>query len=158
IVVVGNVYNCGTDPYTDLYEMPFIFNADRSRWAAGSYSWVDIPIPDAHAAPLTEDYNVIENSLPNPVLADLDGDGQKEILYASYDGRVHAYWLDKSEHGNWPFQVNQYPGSESFYRFASEPVVADLDGDGKAEVLFDSWTQHGSHRDGYLYIVSWDGT
>ena len=32
VVVVGNVYNCGTDPYTDLYEMPFILNADRTRW------------------------------------------------------------------------------------------------------------------------------
>ena len=29
IVVIGNVYDCGTDPYTDLYLMPFIFNVDR---------------------------------------------------------------------------------------------------------------------------------
>jgi uncharacterized repeat protein (TIGR01451 family) len=157
VVVVGNVYNCGTDPYTDLYEMPFIFNADRSRWAAGGYSWVDIPTPDAHAAPLSEDYNLIENSLPNPVAADLDGNGQKEILYASYDGRVHAYWLDKTEHGHWPFQVDQH-ASEGFYRFASEPVVADLNGDGKAEVIFASWTAHGSNAAGKLYIVSWDGS
>jgi uncharacterized repeat protein (TIGR01451 family) len=155
-VVVGNVYNCGTDPYTDLYEMPFIFNADRSRWAAGGFDWTAIPSPDARAAPLSEDYNQIENSLPNPVAADLDGDGKKEILYASYDGRVHAYWLDKTEHGSWPFQVDQH-ASEGFYRFASEPVVADLDGDGQAEVIFASWTAHGSHTAGRLYIVSWDG-
>jgi len=24
IIIVGNVYNCGTSPYTDLYEMPFL--------------------------------------------------------------------------------------------------------------------------------------
>ena len=155
VVVVGNVYNCGTNPYTDLYEMPFIFNYDRSRWAAGGFNWTDIPTPDGSAAPLSEDYSQIENSLPNPVAADLDGDGKKEILYASYDGRVHAYWLDKTEHGNWPFEVNN-PG-EGFLRFASEPVVADLDGDGKAEVIFASWTQHGSNQPGRLYIVSWDG-
>jgi len=155
VVVVGNVYNCGTDPYTDLYEMPFIFNSDRSRWAAGGYDWTVIPTPDSSAAPLSEDYSVIENSLPNPVAADLGGDGQKEILYASYDGRVHAYWLDKTEHGHWPFHVND-PG-DGFLRFASEPVVADLNGDGQAEVIFASWTQHGSNRAGKLYIVSWDG-
>ena len=99
IVIVGNVYNCGTDPYTDLYEMPFVLNGDRTRWHAGAYDWTVIPTPDAHAAPLSEDYNLIENNVPNPVTADLDGDGRMEILYPSYDGRLHAYWLDKTEHG-----------------------------------------------------------
>ncbi len=52
----------------------------------------------------------------------------KEILYASYDGRVHAFWAgDKTEHGAWPFDVNL---GATTLRFASEPVVADLDGDG----------------------------
>jgi hypothetical protein len=63
-----------------------------------------------------------------PRLVVRDGDGKKEILYASYDGRVHAYWLDKTEHGQWPFEVT--PTGSSAWRFASEPVVADLDNDG----------------------------
>ncbi|MEP7357032.1 MAG: FG-GAP-like repeat-containing protein [Anaerolineales bacterium] len=156
VIVVGNVHNCGTDPYTDLYELPFVFNADRSRWAAGGFDWVAVPVPDGQSAPLSEDYNQIENSLPNPAIADLDGDGQKEILYPSYDGRVHAYWLDKTEHGQWPFEV-YHPG-DPYLRFASEPVVADLDNDGKAEVIFATWTEHGSNLPGQLNIVSWDGT
>jgi uncharacterized repeat protein (TIGR01451 family) len=156
IIIVGNVYNCGASPYTDLYEMPFILNADRTRWKDAINDWTAIPLPDAHAAPLSEDYNVIENSVPNPVVADLDGDGRKEILYPSYDGRVHAYWLDKTEHGSWPFEV--YNAAESFIRFATEPVVVDLNDDGKAEVIFASWTQNGSHAPGRLYIVNWDGT
>ncbi len=41
--------------------------------------------------------------MPNPAAADLDGDGKLEILYSSYDGRVHVFWLDKTEHGNWPY-------------------------------------------------------
>lgn len=150
-VVVGNVYNCGTSPYTDLYEMPFIFNGDRTRWKAGPYDWTVIPEPDGQAAPVSEDYRVIENSLPNPVAADLDGDGKLEILYASYDGRVHAYWLDKTEHGDWPYAVN-HP-AEGVIRFASEPVVADLDGDHQAEVLFASWTQKGSGKTGRLHLL-----
>ena len=154
VVVVGNVYNCGTNPYTDLYEMPFIFKADRTRWLGSGFDWTAIPVPDANAAPLTEDYNIIENSVPNPVITDLDGDGFKEILYPSYDGRLHAYWLDKTEKYNWPFEV--YTGGA--YRFASEPLVADLDGNGKAEVIFTTWTQKGSNLLGDLKIVNWQGT
>jgi len=155
IIIVGNVYNCGTSPYTDLYEMPFIFNADRTRWKDALNDWTVIPLPDGAAAPLSEDYNLIENNVPNPVVVDLDGDGRKEILYPSYDGRLHAYWLDKTEHGSWPFEVTN--PAEGFFRFASEPIVVDLDNDGKAEVIFASWTQNGSNRPGKLYIVSWNG-
>ena len=42
-------------------------------------------------------------------------------------------------------------------RFATEPIVVDLNNDGKAEVIFASWTQNGSNAPGKLYIVSWDG-
>jgi hypothetical protein len=156
IVVVGNVYDCAADPYRSLYEMPFLFHADRSRWRAGPYDWTVLPTPDAAAAPLSEDYTLIESHTPNAVVADLDGDGVAEILYASYDGRLHAWWLDKTEHGAWPFSV--YAAAEGFYRFASEPVVADLDHDGRAEVIFTSWPQKGDGRLGKLYIVDALGT
>lgn len=155
IIVVGNVYNCGTDPYTDLYEMPFIFNRDRTRWQGGGFDWTAIPVPDNQAAPLSEDYNLIESNLPNPVAADLDGDGKLEILYPSYDGRLHAYWLDKTEHGQWPYAVSN--ASEGFFRFAGEPVVADLDNNGRAEVLFASWVQKGKNATGKLHILDDQG-
>ncbi len=155
VIVVGNNYDCRQNPYLDLYEMPYIFNADRTRWAGSGFDWTAIPPdPGAGARPLTEDYNLIENNVPNPVIADLDGDGFKEILFPSYDGRLHAYWLDKTEHFNWPFEV--YGGSGA-YRFASEPAVADLDGDGKAEVIFTTWTQKGSDLNGDLKIVNDQG-
>jgi hypothetical protein len=149
LVVVGNVYNCGTDPYTDLYLMPFVFRIDRTRWAGSGYDWTSIPSPGPGSGPLSEDYSVIENNAPNAVLADLDGDGKKEILYASYDGKVHAYWLDKTEHGSWPYTV---PGGG--IRFASEPIVADLDADGQAEVIFVSWPQKGGTLVGQVHILS----
>lgn len=151
IVVVGNVYNCGADPYQSLYEMPFIFNADRSRWQASGFDWTVLPPPDGNGAPLSEDYNVIESAPPNPVIADLDGDGIPEILHASYDGRLHAWWLDKTEHGAWPFSV--YDADEGFFRFASEPIVADLDNNGRAEVIFTSWPQKGENRVGKLHVL-----
>ena len=154
IIAMGNVYDCGASPYASLYEMPFIFRGDRTRWAADGYDWEAIPVPDDKAAPLSEDYNVIESVMPNAVIADLDGDGEREILFASYDGRVHAYWLDKIEHHSWPYAVH---GTGPGTRFASEPAVADLDGDGRAEVLFTSWTAKGSGQSGKLHILNYQG-
>jgi uncharacterized repeat protein (TIGR01451 family) len=78
-----------------------------------------------------------------------------EIVYPSYDGRMHAFWLDKTEHGNWPYSV--YNPAEGFYRFASEPVIADLDDNGYAEVIFTSWTQKGSYATGKLHILDYLG-
>ena len=137
IVVIGDVYNCGEgDPEGDLYHVPFIFRRDRTRWAGSGFDWTVLPVPGPGSGPLSQDYSVIENSVQNAVVADLDGDGIKEILFPSYDGKLHAYWLDKTEHGSWPYQV---PGGG--IRFASEPVVADLDDDGRAEVIFTSWPE-----------------
>lgn len=150
VVVTGNVYDCSQDPYQDRYIAPFIFNKDRTRFHSGVFDWRSTP--QDTGAPLSEDYNLIENAQPNPVVADLDGDGRLEILYASYDGRVHAFWLDRSEHGAWPFSV--YQPAEGIFRFASEPVVADLNNDGQAEVIFTSWAQVGSGRSGKLYVLS----
>lgn len=154
VVVIGNVYNCAGS-YTSLYEIPYILNADRTRWHASGFDWTVLPSPEPGYRPLSEDYNEIENTHPNPVPADLDGDGLMEILYPSYDGRMHAYWLDKTQHGSWPYSVTK--SSEGIIRFASEPVVADLDSDGQAEVIFSSWTEKGSGKTGKLHILSSQG-
>jgi uncharacterized repeat protein (TIGR01451 family) len=151
-VVVGNVYDC-IDGYPSKYNGPFIFNADRSRFNASGFDWSSTPMDTG--APLSQDYNVIESNEPNPVAVDLDGDGTLEILYASYDGRMHAFWLDKTEHGAWPYSV--YSPAEGTFRFASEPTVADLDNDGHAEVIFTSWTQKGSNKTGKLHILDYMG-
>lgn len=153
IVVTGNMVDCHKGYPPSQYMAVFIFNPDRTRFNSGGFDWSTAPLDTG--TPLSEDYNVIESVQPAPVVADLDGDGIQEILYASYDGRVHAFWLDKTEHGSWPFSV--YRPSEGFYRFASEPLVADLNNDGKAEVIFSSWTQHGSNQYGKLHILTWDG-
>jgi hypothetical protein len=153
IVVVGSFYDCSALDYQQLFQVPMVFNADRTRWApGGGFDWIAPPVPDGSAAPLSIDYDVIESAEANPALADLDGDGVQEILHASYDGRVHAYWAsDRTEHGLWPFDVNL---GETALRFASEPAVADLDGDDEAEVVFTTWTAKGSDQAGDLFIVS----
>ncbi len=153
IVATGNVYDCYTNYPPSKYDGVYIFNADRSRFSDGQFDWRSVPVDTG--APLAEDYNLIETNEPNPAVADLDSDGRMEIIYASYDGRVHTFWLDKSEHGSWPYSV--YNPADGFYRFASEPVIADLDDNGRAEVIFTSWTQKGSHATGKLHILDYLG-
>ncbi len=153
VVVTGNVYDCDAGYPPSRYIGVYIFNADRSRFNEDGYNWETVPIDTG--APLSEDYNVIESAMPNPVVADLDNDGEKEILFASYDGRLHAFWLDKTEHHNWPYNVSSTgPG----IRFASEPVVVDLDNNGFAEVIFASWPQKGSNYVGKLHVLSYQGS
>ena len=153
VVVTGNVYDCSAGHSPSRYNGVYIFNSDRSRFSSGGFSWEAAPVDTG--APLTEDYNVIESAQPNPVVVDLDRDGLSEIIFPSYDGRVHAFWLDKTEHGNWPYSV--YNPVEGVYRFASEPVVADLDHDGLAEVVFASWVQKNTNLTGKLHILDYLG-
>jgi hypothetical protein len=153
VVVTGNVYDCYAGYPPSRYTGVYIFNADRSRFNTGGFDWRTPPVDTG--APIMEDYNVIETAEANPVLADLDGDGRLEILFASYDGRLHAYWLDKTEHGSWPYSV--YHSADGTLSFASEPAVADLDADGHAEVLFTSWVQKGRGKTGKLTILDYLG-
>lgn len=154
VIVIASVQDCGYSHAT-LYHIPFIFNFDRSRWMGSGFDWNNLPIPDGKAGPLPNDPNLNRSARPDPAVADLDGDGFREILYPSYDGRLHAYWLDKTEHGSWPFSV--YNPAEGFVRFASEPAVADLNNDGKAEVIFTDWPQEGTNQSGKLYILNYLG-
>ena len=152
VVVVGNVYDC-IPGYPSMYNGLYLFNADRSRFNEDGFDWNTPPVDSG--APLSQDYSLIENNQPNPAAADLDDDGNLEIIYSSYDGRIHAYWLDKTEHGAWPYSVND--SAEGFYRFASEPIVADLDNNGLAEVIFTSWPQKGTYQTGRLHILDYLG-
>ena len=154
IVIVGVVFTNPDDwNFLPLYTMPFIYNLDRTRFNSGIYNW-EGSLPQS-GAPLSNDWNVIARKRTNPVVVDLDGDGKKEILSSSFDGKLHCYWLDRTEHGNWPYSV--YVPAEGRFRFSSEPAVADLDGDGSLEVIFTSWPQYYSNLGGHLFILNSQG-
>lgn len=152
LVLPGNVYNCAASPYQSLYYDLWLLRGDRTRWAAGAFDWTVIPAQGASGAPLAEDYNIIQSIAANAVVADLDHDGRAELLLPSYDGKLHAWWLDRTEHHAWPYVI---PGSGR--HFASEPVVADLDNDGRAEVLFTSWGENGNGESGRLHVLDSHG-
>lgn len=138
-----------------------IFNADRSRFqdAARGYNWEKLPIDLVPRLRQVDPVSMATGLKSEPVCVDLDGDGQQEILFSSYNGLLHCYKLDGKQFGNWPFRMPQT--SASVYEYASTPTYADLNGDGKQEVIFASWTQNETSKNtgtnGALYITDYQG-
>ncbi len=154
-VVENNMANNAGVSFDDSaqYFSTFILNTDRTRYqnAAKGYDWSVIPRDLGEIVAL--DNPVIDHPSLRPTAADLDGDGEKEILFGSYDGKVHCFRLDGTEHGLWPFALE-----ESVMRFASQPVAADVNGDGKQEVIFVTYTQRDQTVErGKLYVLDYSG-
>lgn len=84
-------------------------------------------------APIADTYD------PNqaPVLADIDGNGQLEIVVALADGSVRAYRASGS-------LMWQYDYAQGQPLHASEPVVGDVSGDGQVDIVFGTFSPDGS--------------
>jgi YVTN family beta-propeller protein len=78
----------------------------------------------------------------SPALADLDGDGEVEVLYGDGSGVFHAL-AGSTGVSKWTFTT----GGEIY----SSAAVGDIDGDGEYEVVFGS-------NDGFLYALRKDGS
>ena len=147
------------------YIAPFIINLDRTRYVnkAKGFDWSSIPTDTGAILALSgDDFRnpgaKISISDPDcrPVTADVDGDGIKEILYTASDGLVHCFSLDGTEHGAWPFALNSR--TTSVISFASRPAAADLNGDGKLEVIFATYAVDGQNSvRGKLYVLDYTG-
>ena len=147
----GNTYEGVLKYYT-----AFILNTDRTRYknAALGVDWTQMPTDPAPIVSM--DSNVIPAADMKPVAADLNGDGQKEILYAANDGQLHCWSLDKTQKNSWPVTFST-PGS-TVKEFASRPAVADVNGDGYLEVVVGTYTQTGqTAKRGSLYVLDYQG-
>ncbi len=126
LILVGDHERAGIT--TILGNSLFVFRPDATRLPG-----FERPFETRryHAPLVTEDppgTNIVDVS-PAPAVADLDGDGKKEILFPAYDGMLYAVHPDGQLF--WQFSFDAL-GT----RFATEPAVADLNNDGIPEILF----------------------
>lgn len=136
-----------------------IFNADRTRYKndALGYNWETIPT-DLGKPLYQNELSVASNVYQVPVVSDIDGDGDNEILFNSYNGKVHCFGLDKIEPYAWPYSLTKR--TSPLFEYASPVVCVDLDYDGKKEIIFtsfyDSYQGYGVIH-GNLYILNYEG-
>lgn len=147
----GNTYEGVAQYYTT-----FLLNTDRTRYTntAKGFDWTEMPTDPGTI--VTLDSNVLPETNMKPLAADVDKDGNKEILYTANDGKVHCWNLDGTEHGAWPYSLDNR--TSSVKEFASRPTCADVNGDGKLEVIFGTYTELGqSSYKGSLYVLDCTG-
>ncbi len=157
-IMCDRTYFAGGYPPTE-YMTIGIFNADRTRYKneALGYNWEVIPA-DLGKPLYQNEISIASNVYQVPVVSDLDGDGKNEILFNSYNGKVHCFGLDKKEPYAWPYSLTKR--TSPMFEYASPVVCVDLDFDGRKEVVFtsfyDSYQGYGIVR-GNLYILNYEG-
>ncbi len=89
----------------------------------------------------------------SPVLADVDGDGSKEIVAATYEtnAKVCVWRSDGTDVPGWPVTVPR--GASSTSAMTSSPALGDIDGDGGLEIVNGTCGQCGT-----VYAWKRDGT
>eukprot|EP01104_Vermistella_antarctica_P004387 TRINITY_DN14843_c0_g1_i2.p1 TRINITY_DN14843_c0_g1~~TRINITY_DN14843_c0_g1_i2.p1 ORF type:complete len:595 (-),score=66.54 TRINITY_DN14843_c0_g1_i2:18-1802(-) len=151
ITFTGNAYDCsvGDNDAGKKFTGLFIVDKRRKRYKSMKGDWESIP---SSMGPMKIEggYGVIETWNQYSTPTDLDGDGVLEVLVTGMDGKLHAWWLDQTEKYSWPFASP--PG-----HYLTEPVIVDIDRDGKPEVITNSWTKKGSNKYGKLFVLSWKG-
>ena len=158
VIVTGIMANRKYSVYPPTeYMTLFIVNGDRSRFKNDylGYDWTKIPT-DLGAPLVQNQETVASNVMAEPVVVDLDGNGVVEILFPSYNGKMHCFSLDGTEPYAWPYALTRRTSPK--YEYASAPVCVDLDFDGTKEVVFTSWydkmQSFETVMNGSLYILN----
>jgi immune inhibitor A len=131
------------DTVPEPYDVQFELLIEGSH-AYGRYESVDrfvlgVPVRRLPGWPVAAGGGITAS----PAVADLDGDGIKEIIAGSGDGMVYAWKLDGTLLPGWPAVVGG--------PVQSKPAVCDVDLDSRSEVVVTS-------RNGTVHVLGDDGT
>jgi hypothetical protein len=159
----------------------YVFNADGSR-RAGWPKRLDLNVhPPAIPRPQKPFARLrTRGAVASPVLADLKGNGKLNIIQVGWDGYIHVWLPNGKDLPGWPVKVTRagigappsgYTAVKD-HKLDSLPVVADIDGDGKPEIVVRSqYTEvtgpgitfngrahmHAYHADGTV-VAGWPNT
>ncbi len=137
-----------------------ILNADRTRFKNEFLDADWTTIPTDLGKPLVQNtVSIASGVCQTPVVSDIDGDGKNEILFNSYNGKLHCFSLNKTEPYAWPYSLTRR--TSPLFEYASPPVCVDIDFDGKQEIIFassyDETQPLPSVMQASLYILNYEG-
>ena len=92
-----------------------------------------------------------------PTMADVNNDGSPDIVVGDLSGQVHVYKRDGSRMPGWP-RLAVLPGASHASAIESTPAVADLDGDGRKEIIVGVGSLVRPNQQGGLLIFNRDGS
>ena len=143
---IGNMPSYRSVVVTDI-DMPD-GKGEKEIILRGENGNTPVIVLDAYGKEKMRTANTVGSFYGVPAVADLDGDGYKEIICGTEAGQVYVWRHNGSTYLRSPFF------SRAGEKLNCSPTVCDLDGDGKKEILITTRTTTLS----YIYAIKQDGT